>query len=278
MAFFESVSPGFLDVRDEDFSWREGQQEVPIVVSQDFLNLYNFGFALSQGLPQVSREALKMVSFDVEIEGPGGRQVFTGKIAGFSERIASVLVPPSFLSWANREIARKPSPAPSRLVVKVASSSDPALLAFLEKNRLMTDQERLRLGKTGSVLSSLMKGAGLLGIAFTGMALVMFTLHFRLILAEAGAEIRMLIELGYRHLRIGLNLLGYFSAFLVLLLGACLLLVYRALGEVLPFLSAQGLELGSPSLQGAWLPGLAFCAAVLLLNGLLIVNQLRRIA
>lgn len=278
MAFFESVSPGFLDVPEADFSWKEGQQDVPIVVSQDFLNLYNFGFALSQGLPQVSRDALKLVSFDVEVEGPGGRQVFSGRIAGFSERISSVLVPPSFLSWANREIARKPSPAPSRLVVKVASSAGPALRTFLEKNRLVTDQERLRLGKTGSVLSSLMQGAGLLGLAFTAMALVMFTLHFRLILAEAGAEIRMLIELGYRHLRIGLNLLGYFSVFLVLLLGLCLLLVYQALGEILPLLSAQGLELGSPSLQGAWLPGIAFCAGVLLLNGLLIVNQLRRIA
>lgn len=278
MAFFESVTPGFLDVPDADFSWKPGQIEVPIVVSQDFLNLYNFGFALSQGLPQVSRDALKLVSFDVEIEGPKGRQVFTGQIVGFSERISSVLVPQSFLEWGNREIAGVPSAAPSRVIVKVASASDPGVVSFLEKNRLVTDQERLRLGKTGSVLYTLMQGIGLLGLAFVGLALVMFTLQFRLVLAEASAEIRLLIELGFRHLRIGLNLLGYFAFFLTLLFGLCLLAVSYALNYSLDFLHQQGLDLGAASLAQAFWPGLAFCLLVLGLNGILIVNQLRRIA
>jgi hypothetical protein len=74
MAFFESVSPGFLDAETEEFTWKPGQRDLPIVVSQDFLNLYNFGFALSQGLPQVSRDALKLVRLWIGPTRKSGRK------------------------------------------------------------------------------------------------------------------------------------------------------------------------------------------------------------
>ena len=217
LAFFESVTPGFLDGDLKDFRWTPGSQDLPIIVSQDFLNLYNFGFALSQGLPQVSRDAMKLVNFDVEIEGPGGKEVYNGHIVGFTERIASLLVPMSFMQRANREIAHQASPLPSRLIARVGSISDPGLELALKKNRLVTDQERMNLGKTGSILNTVMQGLALLGGLFLSLALIMFSMNFKLILAEAYSDIRLLIELGYRHSVIGWNLLSYFGAFVSLL-------------------------------------------------------------
>ncbi len=279
MAFFESVSPGFLEVDNREFRWREGQKDLPIVVSQDFLNLYNFGFALSQGLPQVSRDAMKMVTFDVEVTGPGGKEVFNGKIVGFTERIASVLVPMSFMEWSNREIAQKPAPQPSRLIVKVESMSDPAIAGFLEKNRLVTDQERLQLGKSGSVLNTVMKVLALLGTVFITLALIMFSMNFKLILAEAAGDIRLLIELGYRHTVIGMNLLSYFALFVLVLFGLSAYLLFQANGLITSTLQSQGLNLEDATLPlKSLLAGAVFSISIVLINGLLIIRQLRQIA
>jgi hypothetical protein len=279
MAFFESVSPGFLDANPEEFRWQPGQKELPIIVSQDFLNLYNFGFALSQGLPQVSREALKMVDFDVEINGSGGKEVFQGKIVGFSERIASVLVPMTFMEWGNQTIAGKKDTEASRLVVRVESTGDPKLAQFLKNNRLTTDQERMQMGKTGSVLTTVMQSLTLVGGIFMTLSLIMFAMNFRLILAEAAQDIRLLIELGYRHTRIGWNLLFYFVLFILILFGLSSLIVVEAHSWLMQTLEGQGLDIA----QSTWptttlLAGLAFSMVIILLNGGLILKQLRQIA
>lgn len=279
MAFFESVSPGFLDAETEEFKWKEGQRDLPIVVSQDFLNLYNFGFALSQGLPQVSRDALKLVRFDVEINGPGGREVFEGRIVGFSERIASVLVPMEFMDWANTQIGKKEEIAPSRLIARVESTGDPAMTDFLKKNRITTDQERLQLGKTGSVLNTVMQSLAVLGAVFMSLALIMFSMNFRLILAEAAGDIKLLIELGYRHTRIGLNLLSYFAVFVVLLFLVCSYIMLQTNTWLSHTLKGQGLDIGESGFPGlALLLGAGFSLSIILINGFLILRQLRRIA
>jgi hypothetical protein len=279
MAFFESVSPGFLDVENPEFRWRQGSRDLPIIVSQDFLNLYNFGFALSQGLPQVSRDMIKQVTFDVEIDGPGGKEVFTGRIVGFTERIASILVPMSFMEWSNREIAQKQAALPSRLIVKVESMSDPALTTYLEKNRLVTDQERLKLGKTGSVLNTVMKSLAILGTIFISLALIMFAMNFKLILAEASTDIRLLIELGYRHTRIGLNLLSYFAAFVLILFLVCSYILFQTNDLITETLQGQGLDMELAGGPGkSLLAGAFFSISIVFINGALIIRQLRQIA
>ena len=52
--FFESVPDGFLDVETDAWRFAEGDREIPIVIPRNYLNLYNFGFARSQGLASIS--------------------------------------------------------------------------------------------------------------------------------------------------------------------------------------------------------------------------------
>lgn len=279
MAFFESVPDAFLDEPTPEFKWRPGQRKLPIVVSQDFLNLYNFGFALSKNLPQVSREVIKMVPFDVTITGPGGTEVYSGQIVGFSERISSVLVPPSFMTWANREIARQKEQPPARIILQVESISDPAIQSFFTKNRMVTDLERMQLGKTGNILNTAMQVASLLGLVFLSLAFILFSTNFRLILAEAHEDIKLLIELGYRHNVIRWNLLFFFCIFLIIMYSFCALGVIQANGYVGMLLQGQGFGDGKNQFPATGLlAGLGFTVAVVLVNGLLIIRQLRQIA
>jgi len=67
--FFEAIEDDYLDIHPRKFRWKDGQQEIPVIISRDYLALYNFGFAPSQGLPQFTQNTIKKVSVDVTIKG-----------------------------------------------------------------------------------------------------------------------------------------------------------------------------------------------------------------
>jgi hypothetical protein len=279
LVFFESVPNPFIDNLPAGFRWKEGEKDLPIIVSQDFLNLYNFGFALGQGLPQVGREALKLLNFEVILDGPGGREIFKGRIVGFSDRIASVLVPASFMNWANRSIGAQKEITCNRVVVKVANPSNPKIGKFLKKFRLSTSQEKMQLGKSASILDMVMKGLSVLGLLFSMLALVMFSTNFRLVMAEAESDIRLLIELGYAHRSIAFQLLFWFALLLLLVFGGACLVLFRLEDSITNAISIQGLGNDSVSyFQISLFSGLIFTVLVMLWNGLLILNHLRKIA
>ena len=48
--FFEAIPDEFIDVKSEQWVWDEEEGKIPVIIPQDYLNLYNFGFAPSQGL------------------------------------------------------------------------------------------------------------------------------------------------------------------------------------------------------------------------------------
>ena len=67
--FFESVPDRFLDVGAENWDYKAGDRDIPIIIPRNYLNLYNYGFARSQGLPQISEGIFRRVSLGIEIAG-----------------------------------------------------------------------------------------------------------------------------------------------------------------------------------------------------------------
>ena len=59
--FFESIPDEFLDVSTSDWKFDANRPEVPVIVSKDYLSLYNFGFAAAQGMPKVSEGMMSMI-------------------------------------------------------------------------------------------------------------------------------------------------------------------------------------------------------------------------
>ena len=63
--FVESVPDEFLDVSTHQWRWRKENDFVPIILSKDLYNLYNFGFAPSRGLPQLSLGYISPISLNI---------------------------------------------------------------------------------------------------------------------------------------------------------------------------------------------------------------------
>ncbi len=196
--FFESVPPEYLDLQDPDFRWHEGQQEVPIIMSKDYLALYNFGFAISQGLPQFTPSTIRKVSFDINIRGKGIEKTFTGRIIGFSNRINSILVPESFMSFANTQFGDQPDLGASRILLKVANPYDKTLGNYLNEHGYELSTGRLIGGKLGSILNATIVALAIIGILLMLLSTLVFVLNYQLIISKSAADITLLRQIGYR--------------------------------------------------------------------------------
>jgi hypothetical protein len=240
--FFESVPAQFIDNRPGNFTWQEGDNFLPIIISQDFLNLYNFGFAVGKGTPQLSKSTIQLVPLTVEIEGPAGRKVFSAKVVGFSERISSILVPDQFLRWANTAIGNISEQNISRVIVKLKNDETGSLETYLDEHNMKISDDKLNFGKILTAINVVMSVLVFIGTAFMAFSLVIVMLNFSLMVAQAKEEVSLLLQLGYK----AKHLIGHLSLYLFVFMTSVVLLsaIVFAIGNnlLLTFLTDNGFE------------------------------------
>jgi hypothetical protein len=194
--FFESVPDAFIDVKNEDWKWAVGDNTIPIILPNDFLNLYNFGFALSQDLPQISQETVKALPMKITISKGLITQEFTGRIVGFSDRISSFLVPGNFMEWANQKFGNGEITSPSRVIIKTKDPSNPVLVQYLDDKSYTTNQDKLKYSKTKVIVQTIVSVIGFFGIVLLLFALLVFSMFIQLVIASCKREIQLLVTLG----------------------------------------------------------------------------------
>lgn len=194
--FFESVPDSFIDVKNEEWKWTPADNTIPIILPNDFLNLYNFGFALSQDLPQISPETVKALPMKITISKGLMTEEFTGRIVGFSDRISSFLVPGSFMDWANNKFGTGEAPSPSRVIIKTKDPSDPALVKYLEDKGYTTNQDKIKYSKTKLIVQTIVSVIGFFGLILLLFALLVFSMFIQLVIASCKKEIQLLVTLG----------------------------------------------------------------------------------
>jgi hypothetical protein len=194
--FFESVPDEFIDVQSANWKWDDKSTYIPMIVPNMFLTMYNFGFAPSQGLPQLSPELVKSLPIQVNITSPTGGASYFGKVVGFSDRISSVLVPQPFMDWANAKFGSNLTAKPSRIIIKTKDPGDPVLTAYLKAHGLTTDTDKTRFSKLRKTVDMVVGFSWVTGAVMLLFALVIFTLFIQLTIASAKEEIYLLITLG----------------------------------------------------------------------------------
>jgi hypothetical protein len=217
--FFESVPDEYVDNRPYNFRWEEGDDFIPIIVSDDFINLYNYGFALSGGYPQISRSTVSMLPLEVKISGPGKTVKMNARIVGFSERVSSILVPQDFMKWANKTVGgyTKEDQA-SRIIVKLNKKYSAGLGKYLEDKSLHINSEKLGLSKTTAIAKIIIDVLIAIGILFVIFSFVIVLTNFSLILAEAKADLILLFQLGYKINTLIYHLFVYLLVFVLVVM------------------------------------------------------------
>ena len=264
--FFESIPESFIDVQDSKFRWYDGQNEIPIIMSKDYLALYNFGFALSQGLPQFTPSTISQVSVDITIRGKGREQVFAGRIIGFSERINSILVPERFMKYANDNFGDQPDIGASRLLLKVKNPYDKNLTRFLEEKGYEISSGRLIGGRLTTILNAVISSVFVIGFLLMILSVIVFILNYQLIISKSAPDIRLLLQIGYRPSQITSVLRGS----LMKLLGSVFFIIIIALiftrYILLNWMETQGFELNVPYHSLVIFTGIALMLLITTIN------------
>lgn len=272
--FFEAVPDVFIDVESADWRFADGDGTIPVILPKNYLNLYNFGFAQSQGLPQISPELVQMVGFEITLRGNGRVEEFDGRIVGFSNRLNTILVPQSFLEWSNDRFGSGEPKDPSRLILEVANTTDAQLNAYLASHGYEIEGDAAG-GRTAYLLrlaTGVVIGIGLL---ITALSIFVLMLSVFLLLQKNTRKLEDLLMLGftpgevsrpYRLLTLGLNML---------VLAAAVSVVLWARSVYMPL--AEGIVAGAtPACFGVTLLyGLAIVVVITALNWAAIGRKVR---
>ena len=194
--FLESLDEKFIDTVPPSFTWQPGQIDVPIIFSSDFMEMYNV-FAPSQDLPQLSDKTMSSVNIILECYTPFGVQNFRAHIVALSDRINSVLVPPSFMTWANKNFGGVSKVNASRIYLKTKDANDPELLSFIEKKEYRVNKDKTKFGRVKQVLQTIVSGLAGFGILVIVLAMVLFTFYLQLMIAKSKDNLKLLLMLGY---------------------------------------------------------------------------------
>lgn len=194
--FLESVKTDFIDTVPPGFSWQPGQQDVPIIFSSDFLEMYNV-FAPAQDLPQLSDKSIGTINIILECYGPSGIQNFTGRIVAVSDRINSVLVPESFLVFANKAFGNSVNPPSARVYLKTKDANNTELISYLDQQKYHVNKDKTKFGRVKQILQTVVTGLGAFSILVILLAMMLFSFYLQLMIARSKDNLQLLMTLGY---------------------------------------------------------------------------------
>ncbi len=197
--FLESIPDEFFDIspRGWDTYRPDSAEPLPVIISKDYLTLYNFGFAASRGMPQISEELIGMLPLRLNISGNGRQQWIDARIVGFSSRLNTIAVPEAFMDWANATFGEGHEAAPSRLIVRLRRAGDPEATAYMDAHGYEIAGDKASGGKALYFLSLVTTVVIAIGAIISLLAFFILLLSIYLLLQKNRAKIHDLMLLGY---------------------------------------------------------------------------------
>ena len=269
--FFESVPDRFLDVEAAEWNYEPGSRDIPIIIPRNYVNLYNYGFAPSQGLPQISEGIFRRVSLGIDIAGNGRSEQFRGRIVGLSNRLNTILVPDAFIRWSNERFGTRTGERhPARVIVETDRPVDAAVSEYLARKGYEAEGDRRDDGKATRFLQLAASGVAGVGLAFSGMSFYILLLSIFLLLQKNSDKLENLLLLGYAPARVArpYRLLTFGLNFGVL--AAALLAVWLLRLAYLPSLTALQEGYQPAGMGVTLLCGTGLALLLSLLNGMAI--------
>lgn len=274
--FFEAIPDDYLDISPQAWHFTPGDTELPIIMSRDYLQLYNFGFAATRGLPQISENMVSRVPVGITIVGRGGKMLqMQARIVGFSSRLNTIAVPQSFIDWANAEYGQTPGGLPtSRVIVEVTDPGNPAIKRYIDSHGLETAGDKADASRATFFLRLVTGIVVAVGAVISLLALFILMLSVHLLLQKNRLSLHLLMQLGYTPSQV--------TRYYYTLVGAVSIVVYGlavAVTAASQWLWTSSLSVLSVRPSSLWLTlviGAGIIVAVTFINYLSIRRHIRR--
>lgn len=194
--FIQTVDPKFLDVKSDKWHWKEGDTVVPIIMPRDFLVMLNT-FMSASGIPQVSDEVAKDIKFRFTISNDTGKEWINAKIIGFTNEVASILVPQSFMEYGNVKFSLSDEHKITQIMISGKESEFGLVEEFLETRGLESKNSQMVVGRLKSMVGTLILvilGVSIIAVLAAGLVLIQY---LQLLMTRNDYEVRTLLRIGY---------------------------------------------------------------------------------
>ena len=195
----EFVAGNFTPVDGVPCSWKGGlaAEVVPVIIPRNYLNLYNFGYAASSNLPQISDEMVGYLPLTLVVETRKGRVLHKAVIYGLTDKFNTILVPWEFLNEANALYAPGAAENPSRLMLTTdASEFDEATLDFLSAKGYVIEGDATPV-RLQNFIYGLIYIIVAVGALFSLLAFVLLVISILLLIEKNREKITNLHSIGY---------------------------------------------------------------------------------
>lgn len=273
--FLESIPDSLIDIDRNTWSFDSSRPSIPIVISKDYLALYNFGFASSGRMPMISEGMLSSVPLQITIAGNGQSATLPARIVGYSSWLNTVAVPQAFMDWAHARFGSATVEAPSRLVITVTDTADPAIEKFFAERDYEQAGQGNDLGRATYFLRLLASVVGIVGLVIVALALGILVLSLFLLIQKNQRVIRGLLLIGYSPTEVARS----YVVLVCVVNGVVLLMSAVALALVAP-LWRTGLEnigLEGASMWLAWTLGIGLMGFITLINISIVYRLVRKV-
>lgn len=245
MFFFESIPNNFIDVDSTSWHFDPQRPQVPVILSREYLSLYNFGFAATQGMPKVSEGEVSSVPLTFNLAGNGHSDMMNGRIVGFSNRLNTIIVPDEFMRWANARYGTGEVQRPLRLVVEVNRPGDPKIQAYMDAHKYMIAGDKMASSKTYYFLTLIIIIVIVIGVLISLLSFFVLMLSIYLLLQKNTKKLQDLIMLGYSPRQVSAPYVKMVVLINVAVLIASIVLMLVARGCYMPMLREMGTNGGT---------------------------------
>jgi ABC-type antimicrobial peptide transport system permease subunit len=183
-------------VPSKNWTWKEGDTIVPIVMPRDFLVMLNT-FMSASGIPQVSEDLAKDINFKLRISNETKKDFITARIVGFTNEIPSLLVPESFMSYANQKYATVKENKITNVMISSKEGEFGEMEKFLEERGLESRKSQVVIGKLKSIVSTLFVVLLVISVVTVVVSGLVLIQYMQLLIANNQYQIRTLLRLGY---------------------------------------------------------------------------------
>lgn len=230
--FFESVPENFIDIENDKWAWEEGNDFFPIIIPKSYLNLYNFGFASSQGLPQVSEGLFTQIPFQLIIGKQGNQKIYQAKIVDFTTKINTILVPENFLDWANEHFASQKNNESSRIIVQIKNDGEENYISFFESENYDINKDELKNNELTSYLKIAFSLVLFIGGIIVLASIWLMLINFQLLIEKNKHKIKDLSLIGFTTNQLSWTYQKIMALFLILGLVVSIPLVYYTVSYI----------------------------------------------
>jgi len=207
--FIQTVDPDFLDVKSSKWHWKEGDTLVPIILPRDFLVMLNT-FMSASGIPQISDDLAKDIKFRFTLSNDTGKEWVNARIIGFTNEVASILVPENFMAYGNAKYGIAADEKITQIMISGKESEFGLVEEMLKSKHLESKNSQMVVGRLKSMVGTLILvvlGISVIAVFVSGLVLIQYA---QLLMSRNAYEVRTLLRLGYEPKTLVRSFFNYF--------------------------------------------------------------------